>query len=561
MGGLPYGAFVWLVFVATQNLIRRATALRGNLPDAVTFCALMIGLSAATAAAGGFRLVAKTGDVAPLVGGTGIISGLTGAEMNAQGDVLYSSSVMGPNISFDNNQLLVVSHPDGTRHVAAQTGTAVSGSPDGSRFTGFGLMMIGDTGSVAFEGYMRPLTTEQVSYDTLWRDSGGLQLVDSGRTNGSLLGSYTGTELRVDDMDHSGRVLYAKYSSNFSGSVLTFGHETWWLTETGMANRQIVTEGSSHDVPPAPPFTYSFIFDVPKLADNGRVVFAAQLTGSGIDTTNNDTVWVDDHGSKQILFRDGQAALGLTNGVVFTQVRDSISDAVGQIAFKATIGGPGVDGTNSKTLFSNAGGTLHLVARQGQSVLGIGTLSDAMHLDDIAGASTGFAANFSTTDGGNGNATFAEENGTLRTIVRSGQPAPGISGYTFSSFGDLQAVPGSDRFVVQSEAYRVNSESLGGVWIENESFSLIPLLVGGSKVQLGDAMKTVQWVWNGKFNTRGELPLTVIFTDGTSAVVVWDGKLSSLTVPGDYNNDGQVNTADYTIWRDTLGSRTNLREW
>jgi GH35 family endo-1,4-beta-xylanase len=34
----------------------------------------------------------------------------------------------------------------------------------------------------------------------------------------------------------------------------------------------------------------------------------------------------------------------------------------------------------------------------------------------------------------------------------------------------------------------------------------------------------------------------------------------SLTVPvGDYNSDGVVNAADYTVWRDTLGSSTDLR--
>jgi hypothetical protein len=34
----------------------------------------------------------------------------------------------------------------------------------------------------------------------------------------------------------------------------------------------------------------------------------------------------------------------------------------------------------------------------------------------------------------------------------------------------------------------------------------------------------------------------------------------SLTIPtGDYNGDGVVNAADYTVWRDTLGSTTDLR--
>ncbi len=35
--------------------------------------------------------------------------------------------------------------------------------------------------------------------------------------------------------------------------------------------------------------------------------------------------------------------------------------------------------------------------------------------------------------------------------------------------------------------------------------------------------------------------------------------VTSIAVPGDYNEDGIVNAADYTIWRNTLGSTTDLR--
>ena len=92
-------------------------------------------------------------------------------------------------------------------------------------------------------------------------------------TQGPLWGSYTGTVLRIDDMDHAGRVLYATYSESSSGSVLTFGHESWWLAAPGSSNRLVVREGSSQIIPPEPQFTYSFIFDTPKLSNGGKVVF------------------------------------------------------------------------------------------------------------------------------------------------------------------------------------------------------------------------------------------------------------------------------------------------
>lgn len=48
----------------------------------------------------------------------------------------------------------------------------------------------------------------------------------------------------------------------------------------------------------------------------------------------------------------------------------------------------------------------------------------------------------------------------------------------------------------------------------------------------------------------------VFFQDGYSGIV---NQLNALTPLGDYNLDSTVNAADYTIWRDTLGSTTDFR--
>jgi hypothetical protein len=37
------------------------------------------------------------------------------------------------------------------------------------------------------------------------------------------------------------------------------------------------------------------------------------------------------------------------------------------------------------------------------------------------------------------------------------------------------------------------------------------------------------------------------------------GLIGPPTVPGDYNNNGIVDAADFTVWRDTLGSMADLR--
>jgi hypothetical protein len=129
----------------------------------------------------------------------------------------------------------------------------------------------------------------------------------------------------------------------------------------------------------------------------------------------------------------------------------------------------------------------------------------------------------------------------------------------FTSSGSAQAVPGTDRFAVHSYVRDIDFASYSGVWIENEDYELLPVIVGGSQVPVGGKMKTAEWVWMGEFSSQGELPLTIHFTVDTSAVFVWDGKLSSLAVAGDYDGNGKVDAADYTLWRDTLGSTSDMR--
>lgn len=68
------------------------------------------------------------------------------------------------------------------------------------------------------------------------------------------------------------------------------------------------------------------------------------------------------------------------------------------------------------------------------------------------------------------------------------------------------------------------------------------------------------------WNTSGDRNLQLTFqlanesTPRSGAVVFGTlPPLSSGGVAGDYNGDGTVNAADYTVWRDTLGSMTDLR--
>jgi hypothetical protein len=67
--------------------------------------------------------------------------------------------------------------------------------------------------------------------------------------------------------------------------------------------------------------------------------------------------------------------------------------------------------------------------------------------------------------------------------------------------------------------------------------------------------------WNTLSGTFSNLQLPILtggLTWNTSQLYT-TGTLSVVGVVGDYNHNGTVDAADYTIWRDTLGSTTDLR--
>ena len=74
----------------------------------------------------------------------------------------------------------------------------------------------------------------------------------------------------------------------------------------------------------------------PGLNDAGQIIFASLLSGSGVDSSNDKSVWSDVSGSLALVARKGSQAPGLPSGVTFDNLFDTgaINNA-GQIAFVA----------------------------------------------------------------------------------------------------------------------------------------------------------------------------------------------------------------------------------
>jgi hypothetical protein len=117
---------------------------------------------------------------------------------------------------------------------------------------------------------------------------------------------------------------------------------------------------------------FSSLFS-PVLNDAGQVAFRAGLTGSGVDASNNAGIWRGAPGSLSLVARMGSAAPGTGSGVNFSSLTNPVLNDAGQVAFQATLTGSGVDSSNNQGIWRGAPGSLSLVARMGSAAPGTGS--------------------------------------------------------------------------------------------------------------------------------------------------------------------------------------------
>jgi hypothetical protein len=96
------------------------------------------------------------------------------------------------------------------------------------------------------------------------------------------------------------------------------------------------------------------------------------LTGPGVDLitfTNAYDIWSDASGSLALVARTGDQAPGMPVGAVFTAVGSDPSalalNAAGQMAFNGSVTGGGVDANNDRGIWLETSGSLALVVRDG----------------------------------------------------------------------------------------------------------------------------------------------------------------------------------------------------
>lgn len=362
---------------------------------------------------GGLRAVARMGDPVPGIPDA-TFSGLPTADMkfDEAGRLLFVGGFTGPGITPDNDSALFLD--DGaTLSIIVREGDAVPGLPGA---TGFPTIVstaarLATGSDVSF--HSAPFVPSQFLFiDGIWSNRSG-SLSPVVLEGGTAPGLGPGETLFPGDpfANRNGQIAF--------GAGIQGGASGWglWISDGGgspaLAYRLPATD---------PPFQFSgtHLF----LADNGVFYMITQRFVAG--GSRQAILAIGPSGWREVAYA-GQRAADLPAGVVYQLFDQLLVNANGQVAFRATISGPGVTSANNRVLVAHgADGALHLVARTGDSIEVapgiVRTIFGLLIPQDVAGG-PGVARGFSDS----GSLVWVAQTGGISSailITNAGVPPP-----------------------------------------------------------------------------------------------------------------------------------------
>lgn len=288
--------------------------------------------------------------------------------------------------------------------------------------------------------------------------------------------------------------------------------------------------------------------DAVSLNDLGQLVFTAQT----FDLFLPSAIYSEQSGVFTLLVRSGQVPLPDAPGVTFSLLRNAKANISGQIMFYGDLTGTGVDSSNNSGLWTKTGDSFHLVAREGSPAAGTSLgINNGMFFDsrfngigEVTFTGSLLGAGIVDT---NNTALWTEHNGTQVLIAREGDSAPGLASNI--RFGDFSNASGAIGLQVNKSGQVAFESILTGpgvtdsndrsIWATDRAGNLRLVAREGDLFDVNDdpAVEDVRTIsrtslnrfgGNGEdgngtsFNDAGKLVIALDFTDTTSGVFVID---------------------------------------
>ncbi|WP_432798660.1 PEP-CTERM sorting domain-containing protein [Poriferisphaera sp. WC338] len=303
--------------------------------------------------AGTLSKVIREGDQAPELSGGTLIDGIFFNDglplLNNAGHTAFFATLTGTGVSSANDRG-VWTDANGSLSLVARKGDGAPGTPTGVNFSHFSGLVMNDADQVAFRGTLSGAGVNSDNQLGLWiGDSNSLTKII--RTGEAAPGTVPGTKF---DSLGSFAINDTGQSSFFGrlglGGVINTANDTGIWTNSNGSLSSVVLEGEV--ATGAGPDAFFKTFSAINLGNTGHTTFFATLDGAGIDSTNDQSIWIENAGTLTMLAHEGDAAPGHDPGIVFGNFSSVISNKAGQVVFTAFMDGPGITGTNSLSIWT-----------------------------------------------------------------------------------------------------------------------------------------------------------------------------------------------------------------
>ena len=329
--------------------------------------------------------------------------------------------------------------------VIAHTGGVPPGVGGGAQFFGMSEPQLNSVGKIAFFASM---TGDSINSDNnvgLWSDrSANLQLISRigdqspGTSSGVHYAEFDLASLRLNS---AGKLAF---HAELAGEGVTSQNNVgvWSGDATSFA-----LVARSGDVATEDPLLRAFV-------DFGRIAFnaAGDVAVRGILSDLTTGIWAENSGNLRLVALAGDQAPGLGAGVEFSHLNSPKMNDAGQLAFTASVAGPGISPSRARSLWMTAAGTPQMVARQGDVAPGVdfgvrfagGTLSAFAPFSISNSGHIAFQANLegASVNDSNDVGIWSNASGLLELKARTGDQVPGdLPGVVFNSFAVDSANP------------------------------------------------------------------------------------------------------------------------
>jgi hypothetical protein len=509
-----------------------------------------------------------------------VFGGFSPPSLNNRGQVAFAANLTGSSVTASNNSAIWIAGGGGSIEAVTREGSAAPGMPAGTLFADFSptfitTMPLNDAGEIAVgRAVTLPDTStssglwigNQHSLALLAAQGAAAPLASGGATFRELSTSRVSVNNR-GDVAFGARLMGEPYDSI---NLFSTNDGVWIVNRDGPVGALLAgmeTPEIGEDA-----LIVSFqTFGNPSINRFGETaLLASHKTSPGASSFSN-SIWVLANGGRELRAATGQPLPEMGASAVLSSLSAPGINRHSTVAANVNYSGAAGNPASGTAVVTFAGAELSVAANTGAEAPGTGGHTYQFTFYEPIVGSGGHIAFFGSESDGTvtHSGVWSGQPDDLRLVALQGSPAPGVN----ANFGGFSRnTPAINRFgqvAFPAQLIYEGGPASTSLWATDLEGNLTLIARAGGTIEVapGDAriISSLNMVTNHgdddgrprSMNDLGQIAFHASFTDGSSGVFLSDAVAH---LPGDYNKDGKVDSADYIVWRKSVGTSTLLAD-